>query len=52
MFAGWRHEGHLSLIHILRVNEEKADDESTLIEIKNGLLLQVGKRRICRIRVD
>ncbi|HHY16457.1 MAG TPA: tyrosine--tRNA ligase [Firmicutes bacterium] len=36
----------------VRVNEEKADDESTLIEIKNGLLLQVGKRRICRIRVD
>jgi tyrosyl-tRNA synthetase len=35
----------------VKVNENKIDDVSFLIKVENGILLQVGKRRICRIKV-
>jgi tyrosyl-tRNA synthetase len=35
----------------VRVNRERKDDPSALIKVTNGMLLQVGKRRICKLSV-
>ncbi len=35
----------------VKVNGNKIDDVSVLIKAESGILLQVGKRRICRIKV-
>jgi len=36
----------------VKINQEKVEDASKVIKVENGMLLQVGKRRICKVRVD
>ncbi len=36
----------------VRVNEERIDDISSLVRVEEGMILRVGKRRICRISLD
>lgn len=36
----------------VKLNQEKVEDVSKVVKVENGMLLQVGKRRICKVRVD
>ncbi|SFJ70282.1 tyrosyl-tRNA synthetase [Halobacillus dabanensis] len=36
----------------IRVNQEKVPDPATILEVKDGLVLQVGKRKFIRLRLS
>lgn len=35
----------------VRVNRERIEDTSVLVKVTDGMLLQIGKRRVCRVTV-